>query len=108
MRRINVIGTSGSGKSRFCRQLVSKLDSPHCELDALYWQANWTSLEKSAFLQKIVDVTAQPCWILDGNFNWTVDTKWVNVETVIWIDYSLARTMFHAVKRALHRAITRK
>ncbi|HDY8086621.1 TPA: (d)CMP kinase, partial [Vibrio vulnificus] len=35
MKRINVIGTSGSGKSTFSRQLASKLKYPYLEMDAI-------------------------------------------------------------------------
>ena len=40
--RINVIGTSGSGKSSFSKRLAEKLDVPYIELDALHWKPNWT------------------------------------------------------------------
>ena len=36
MRRVNVKGTSGSGKSTFGAELARRLDVPYIELDALH------------------------------------------------------------------------
>lgn len=41
MKRINVIGTSGSGKSTFSRMLATTLGYPYIEMDAMFWQPNW-------------------------------------------------------------------
>ena len=41
MKRINVIGTSGSGKSTFSRLLANKLKYPYLEMDAIFWKPNW-------------------------------------------------------------------
>ncbi|MDW1988695.1 AAA family ATPase, partial [Vibrio sp. 811] len=37
MKRINVIGSSGSGKSTFAKALAQKLDVTHIEMDKLFW-----------------------------------------------------------------------
>jgi hypothetical protein len=39
--RINVVGTSGSGKTTFARQLAARLDLPYYEMDALFWKPGW-------------------------------------------------------------------
>lgn len=35
--KINVVGTSGSGKSTFSRRLAAQLAIPYIEMDALFW-----------------------------------------------------------------------
>lgn len=39
--KINVIGTSGSGKSTVARGMTQKLNIPYIQLDALFWRADW-------------------------------------------------------------------
>lgn len=43
MKKINVVGTSGSGKSTFARMLANQLNAPYIEMDALHWLPEWRS-----------------------------------------------------------------
>jgi adenylate kinase family enzyme len=106
--KVNVVGTSGSGKSTFSRKLATKLQVPHIELDALFWLPNWGETPDEQFFEKIRQETATERWVLDGNYNRTVPVKWRDVDTVIWINYSYTRTVLQAVKRAFIRSLTRK
>lgn len=55
MQRINVVGTSASGKSTFARQLAQKLNLAYIELDDLLWLDNWQETPDAEFFQKIKD-----------------------------------------------------
>ncbi|MDQ2910269.1 MAG: (d)CMP kinase [Actinomycetota bacterium] len=48
-RRINVKGTSGSGKSTFARELASRLELRYVELDALHHGPNWSEPTDESF-----------------------------------------------------------
>ncbi|TME62901.1 MAG: AAA family ATPase, partial [Chloroflexi bacterium] len=48
-RRISVVGTTGSGKTTFARELARRLGVPHVELDALAWGPNWTLVPVEVF-----------------------------------------------------------
>jgi len=108
MKRINVIGTSGSGKSTVARALASVLDYPHVEMDIFHWKPNWKNASDKEFLSAIVENTSGSNWILDGNYSHTQSVKWANVDTVVWIDYSWIRTFYQASKRAVIRAVMKK
>jgi adenylate kinase family enzyme len=41
MKFINIIGTTGSGKSTFARQLAQKQQLQYIELDNLLWLDDW-------------------------------------------------------------------
>ncbi|KDM89887.1 shikimate kinase [Photobacterium galatheae] len=108
MQRINVIGTSGSGKSTFSQKLADALGYPYIEMDALFWQPNWAESTDEAFFATLEQALASPQWVLDGNYHRTVPIKWRQVDTIIWVDYSLTRTLFQAVKRAITRCLSQQ
>lgn len=108
MNRINVVGTSGSGKSTFSALLARELKCPHIEMDQLFWKSNWQESSDEEFFSRLEERLTLERWVLDGNYNRTRDIKWRNVDTVVWVDYSLWRTIFHAVTRALKRSIAGK
>lgn len=103
LKRINVIGTSGSGKSTFAKNLANALNSPYIELDQLFWKANWEQPSDEEFFSKIENALNQETWVLDGNYTRTIPIKWKNVTAIVWIDYSFPRTLFQAMKRAISR-----
>jgi len=41
MRRVVVVGTSGSGKTTIARRLAALLGVRHIELDSLHWERGW-------------------------------------------------------------------
>ncbi|MEO0473891.1 MAG: shikimate kinase [Bacteroidota bacterium] len=108
MKRINVIGTSGSGKTTFASALAHQLNYPHIEMDALFWGKNWHESSDDVFFARIAEALDQENWVLDGNYSRTTEVKWQNVDTVIWIDYSFLRTLYQAISRAINRIITQK
>ncbi len=106
MQRINVIGTSGSGKSWFSSKLASCLDVAYIEMDALNWKPNWQEASNQEFVDCLTQACSVDAWVLDGNYSRTNEFKWQRVDTIIWIDYGFMRTFFQVVKRSFHRAWT--
>ncbi|MGR5196038.1 adenylate kinase [Vibrio rotiferianus] len=108
MRRINVVGSSASGKSTFSKQLAMKLGVTYLEMDRLFWLPDWKELDDETFFDKVVDVTQQDAWVLDGNYSRTQPYKWQRVDTIIWLDYSRAITTYRSITRAIKRAWTQE
>ncbi|MEM7165719.1 MAG: shikimate kinase [Planctomycetota bacterium] len=106
--RINVIGTSGSGKSTFGRRLAARTDLPYFEMDQLFWKPNWGQSTDTELLAKIREVTQRPRWILDGNYTRTTPEKWQRVQLVIWLDLSFVRTVSRVTRRALSRSFSKQ
>jgi adenylate kinase family enzyme len=107
-QRINVVGTSGSGKTTFARQLAQALGLPYYEMDALYWKPGWQEPSSPEFMAKVEAVAAQPQWVLDGNYSRTQPIKWKRVEQVVWLDSSVVRTVWRVTARTIRRAFTRE
>ncbi len=108
MKKINIIGTSGSGKSTFAKKLSEQLHIPYIEIDAIFWGKNWYWPPDEAFFARLQEALDQEAWVLDGNYTRTTPIKWEAVDTVIWIDFSFARTLYQVTTRSIRNLITRK
>lgn len=107
--KINVVGTSGVGKSTLARRLATRLDAPYIEMDTLYWRRNWQGVTDDELFATLEErLTETPSWVLDGNYNRTRPVKWREVDLVVWVDYGFWRTLRQALSRALSRAWTQK
>lgn len=107
--RINVVGTSGVGKSTLARRLADQLNAPYIEMDRLYWRENWQGTPDEELLARLdAALSATESWVLDGNYNRTRHVKWRNVQAIVWVDYGFWCTLRQAVKRAFSRAWTRQ
>ena len=108
-QRINVVGSSGSGKSIFSRKLSAILSIPHVEMDAIFWQPNWQESDDNTFFSKLsAEISPLSNQVLDGNYTRSIPIKWEKVDLVIWLDYSFIRTVFQAIRRAISRAWSQK
>jgi adenylate kinase family enzyme len=102
--RINVVGTSGSGKSTFSRRLSELLEYPYVEMDKIFWKPEWKQSEDEEFFTALRSSLQGPKWILDGNYTRALSIKWEKIDLVVWLDYSFPRTLFQAIRRAASRA----
>ena len=106
--RFVVLGTSGSGKTTFARQLAAKLGVPHIELDALHWDPNWTEAPDNVFRWRIDDaLSTSTGWVVDGNYHRFSDLTWAGVQALVWLDYPLWLTMARIVWRTVSRGVRR-
>jgi adenylate kinase family enzyme len=107
VRRISVVGNSGSGKSRLAAQLAAALAIPHLELDGVFHQAGWQPLPRPDFRAAVADFAAGDAWVIDGNYRAVQDLVWARADTVVWLDPSRARVMRQLVPRTLLRMVRR-
>lgn len=107
-RRINVVGTTGSGKTTVARSIAERLDIPHIEMDALFWRPNWGETPDSKFLPLVDAATDAPAWVLDGNYSRTRSIVWPKADTIVWLDYSSVCVFAQLLRRTIRRATTRE
>lgn len=106
--RINVVGTSGSGKSTFARRIAGKLNVPYVEIDALYWKPNWTESTDEEFFPKLGEAVSADHWVLDGNYDRTRPIKWKRVQAVIYLDFPFYVVLYRIIRRSLVRGLKRE
>ena len=110
MKFINVIGTTGSGKSTFARKLARQLELRPIEMDDLFWLDDWQEPTDGVFFEKLKNKMDRTTggWVLDGNYTRTMSLKLVKIDTIVWLDYSFSRNFFHLMKRSLFNLISQR
>lgn len=101
MKRVLIIGSGGSGKSTLALRLQKITGLPLVHLDRMYWHPGWEKTPKDEWLAKIAEITAADEWILDGNFDGTLDERLTRADTVIFLDLPRYLCIFRVIKRRL-------
>jgi len=101
MQRVLVMGSSGSGKSTFARQLSDLTGIPVVSLDALFWKPGWVQSDRAEFTERVNAAARQPRWIMDGNYasSGTGELRRDSCDTVIWFDLPRSSCVLGIVKR---------
>ena len=102
MERIMIIGCGGSGKTTLARILHERTGLPLVHLDQIYWSpGDWKHLEREEFDRKLQIELEKPQWIMDGNFNRTLEMRLERADTVIYLDYNRIVCLLHWAKRVI-------
>lgn len=106
--RINVIGTSGSGKTTFAATIANRLNIPLIEFDSIHWGPNWTEVPDEEFIEKITPALEYKFWVTDGNYNRLRSVTWQRVQLVVWLDFPFLLVFWRVFKRTLLRAFLKE
>jgi adenylate kinase family enzyme len=110
VRRVSVVGVSGSGKSWLASKVASVLSSPYLELDAVRHQPGWRELPDAEFLELVSGFVEQDRWVVDGNYFSVVTEQavWPVADTVVWVDLPRAAVMRQVMWRTVKRGVLRQ
>jgi adenylate kinase family enzyme len=104
-RRICVVGTTGSGKTTTARAIAQRLKLPHIELDALFWDQDWTPVAEEVFQERIKTAVAMSGWVVDGNYSRTRPLIWPHADSVVYLDYPFWTVFSQLLWRTLQRSL---
>lgn len=86
MNKVIVIGCPGSGKTTFAEKLQKCTGLPLYYLDAIWHKPDKTHIPREEFDQRISEIFATSEWIIDGNYNRTIEMRLQQCDTVFLFD----------------------
>lgn len=100
MRRVLVLGCPGSGKTTFSCRLAARTGLPIISLDREHWRPGWVPLPRQVWRARVAELCARPCWIMDGNYDSSLDLRLPHADTVVIFDRGLALCLARVTWRA--------
>lgn len=86
IKKVIVIGCLGSGKTTFAEKLNEHTGLPLYYLDAIWHKPDRTHISRDEFDHRISEIFASPEWIIDGNYNRTIEMRLKECDTVFLFD----------------------
>lgn len=99
MLKAIVIGCPGSGKSTFARKLQKATGLPLFYLDMLWHRPDQTNISTEEFDVRLSEILQTERWIIDGNYNRTLEMRLRECDTVFLMDYPLEVCLAGAAAR---------
>lgn len=100
MQRVLVIGIPGAGKSTFSRALAGRTGLPLIHLDKEFWRPGWVQTPRPEWRARVAELAARERWVMDGNYDSSLDLRLPRADAVFWFDYPRIRCLRRALWRA--------
>jgi adenylate kinase family enzyme len=106
VQRVVILGRGGSGKSTLAEELGALTDLPVVHLDDIFWDAGLAPMTPEAWTAAQDEFIGRRAWIADGDLGPydVLDVRLRAADTVVLLDFSLARCAWRAVRRSRQRA----
>ncbi len=100
MKRINIIGAPGAGKTYLARELAKKHNLPIVHMDFLAHTDRYNPLfDKPAFNAKILSECKKDRWIMEGVYKSTLGMRIPRADLTIHLDYPRRIYIYRVLKR---------
>ena len=86
MKKVIVIGCPGSGKTTFSEKLHKITGLPLYHLDVIWHKPDKTHITRDNFDKSIAEILNTSEWIIDGNYNRTIEIRLKHCDTVFLFD----------------------
>jgi adenylate kinase family enzyme len=107
MKRIVIVGTTGSGKTTLARELAAKLGLAHIDLDDLHHLPGWKERPREGFRRLLIEATQAEKWAIAGNYKaQSQDITFPMADTIIWLDMPFWNNFWRLLERTVRRAYT--
>jgi adenylate kinase family enzyme len=104
MRKVLVIGSGGSGKTTFSKQLSARTGLPLIHLDQLFWRPGWDPTPDAEWDRLIAELSGRDAWVMDGNYGRTIATRMAAADTIIFLDLPRLVCTWRIMKRQIRYA----
>ena len=99
MLKIIIVGSPGAGKSTFARKLRDITGIPLFYLDMLWHKPDRTTVTQEEFNNRLNGILQKDRWIIDGNYQRTLEPRLQACDTVFLMDLPLETCISGAESR---------
>ena len=99
MKKIAIVGCGGSGKTHLARELAKRLSIPVHHLDRIFWRKGWIESDRDEFIHAQEEIFLTDEWIIDGNYGGTMELRFKQADTVIFLDLPTMQCLWGVVQR---------
>ena len=102
MKRVAILGRGASGKSTLARRLGDITGLPVIELDKVFWRPGLAATPRDQWVVVQERLVAEEGWIMDGDLGPydAVEIRLRAADTILFLDFSLARCVWRAIRRS--------
>jgi adenylate kinase family enzyme len=106
MKRVVILGRGAAGKTTLAKRLGEITRLPVIELDSIFWQPDLMATPRDRWEVVQQKLAAEGRWIMDGDLGPydVVEVRLRAADTIIFLDFSLVRCAWRALRRSWERA----
>ena len=106
MKRVLIVGRGASGKSTLARHLGDLTGLPVTEVDKIFWQPGLIATPRQKWIAMQEQLVVGERWIIEGDLgpHDAVEVRIRAADTIIFLDFSLLRCAWRAIRRSRERA----
>ena len=108
--KINILGSSCSGKSTVSKKISKLLSIDLIDVDRINWQlGNWNELPKEDLRKELSETLKdKESWVVDGSYGIVRDIIWKDVDIIIWLNLPFYLIMYRYFTRTIKRIILKE
>lgn len=100
MKRVMIVGFSGSGKSTMASKIAEAIGVSATHLDAVHWLPNWTENTVENEIYTLRPVLERESWVIDGNYRKVLfKERMALADTVIFLDINRFQRLYRVFRR---------
>ena len=99
-KKIILLGSGGSGKSYMSKHIAQITGYPLYHLDNEFWKQDWVMSTKEEKLKRHEEIFSEETWIIDGNYNSTMEIRFAAADLIIFLDINRIVCILSAARRA--------
>ena len=100
IKRILLLGCSGTGKSTLAKIIGKKYGYEMIQLDRYFHKPGWERRETDEFREIVKNLIQKDKWVMDGNYTDTLRERILRADLVIFFDYPSYLCVFRVLKRS--------
>ncbi|MEM9419200.1 MAG: topology modulation protein [Planctomycetota bacterium] len=82
-------------------KLAEQFKLPLYHMDRLHWKPGWVESTREELIEKLNEVTAQPRWLIEGNYSGTFDQRLPLADAIYFLDFPRRIYRWRVIKRVL-------